>query len=146
MKINLIKSEKKDLPILAEIYKTEFSKSPYNENWNVKKAKDKMKFFSENYDVYTIKTNDKIAGFVVINPRFMCPGEVAFGEEMAIKEEYKRKGAGTYALNKILDIYRKKGFKIYMGIVNKHSNSLGLHKKINAKESKSDIVVVKKLK
>ena len=146
MNIKLAKSEQKDLSILAEIYRSEFSKPPYNENWTLKKAKNKMNFFSKYYDSYAIKADNKIAGFIIINPRFMCPGEVAFGEEMAIKEDYKRKGAGTYVLNKILDIYRKKGFKVYMGIVNKHSNSFGLHKKINAKESKSDIVVVKELK
>lgn len=146
MKIRITKSEKRGLPTLAEIYRLEFSKPPYNEKWTVKKARDKMDFFSKYYDSYTIKIDDEIAGFIVINPKFMCPGEVAFGEEMAIKEEYKRKGVGTYTLNKIFNIYKKKGFKVYMGIVNKNSNSFELHKKVNAKESKSDIVVIKKLK
>src|SRR3990167_10763827 len=88
MKINLIKSVKADLPVIAKMYRTEMSKSPYNENWTEKKAIEKMKFCSKVYDLFTIKVNDKennqIAGFICINPKFMCPGEVAFGEEFVI--------------------------------------------------------------
>lgn len=146
MKIELKKANKKNFNEIAKIYQTEFSKTPYNEKWTVKKATDKIKFFSKFYDLYSIFVNNKIVGFIVINPKFMCPGEVAFGEEIAIKEEFQRKGIGTFVFNKIFKIYKKKGFKNFMGIVNIKSKAYNLYKRLGIKPSKKDVLIERRLK
>ena len=111
MKLELKQTKKQDLPILSEIYRIEFSKPPYNESWTFKKAINQMNNFFKNDDVYTIFVDNEIAGFIVVNPNFMCPGEVAFGEEMAVREDLQNKGIGTFVLKEMFKVYKQKGFK-----------------------------------
>ena len=98
MKLELKQTKKQDLPILSEIYRIEFSKPPYNESWTSKKAINQMNKFLKDYDIYTAFADNEIAGFIVVNPNFMCPGEVAFGEEMAVRKDLQGKGIGTFML------------------------------------------------
>jgi len=141
MKIKLIKSVTKDLPVIAEIYRTEMSKPPYNENWTKKKSMDKIKFFSKFYDLYTIKADDEIVGFICINPIFMCPGEIAFGEEMAIKEKFQNKGIGTWVLGQIFKIYKERGFKKFMGIAEISGKAIRLYKRLKILPSKKYVLI-----
>ena len=140
------KAIQKDLPIIVEIYKTEFSKPPYNESWTIKKAKKKIDFFFNFYDFYTIIFNNEVVGFIAVNPRFMYPGEVAFGEEIAIREDCQGKGIGTFVFNKIFKIYKKKGFKKFMGIAATKGRAIKLYKKLRILPSKKGVLIEKKLK
>jgi GNAT superfamily N-acetyltransferase len=145
MDLDLRKSTEEDINEISEIYMTEFSKSPYNENWTTEKAIKKMKFFKEFYDLYTVFKGKTIVGFICINPNFMCPGEVAFGEDMAIKEEFQNKGFGTWVLNEIFKIYKKKGFNTFMGIANVNSGAYSLYRKLGIFTSKENVFIEKKL-
>ncbi|MCD4666405.1 GNAT family N-acetyltransferase [archaeon] len=146
MELKLEVAKKEELQILAEIYKTEFSKPPYNENWTDEKAIEKMNFFSKEYDLYSIFADVGVVGFIVINPNFMCPGEVAFGEEIAIKEDFQNKGIGTWTFKEIFKIYNEKGFKKFMGIVDVESKAFELYKELGINPSKKDILIEKELK
>ena len=143
--MELVNSKKRDLKKIAEIYRIEFSKPPYNEKWDVKKAISKIKSFYRNYDLYTIFLDRKIIGFVVVNPNFMCPGEVAFGEEIAIQEDFQNKGIGTDVHKKLFAIYRKKGFKKFMGIADINSKAYKLYLKLGILPSKQNILIEKDL-
>ncbi len=145
MKIQLKKAGVKDISLLSKIYREEFSKSPYNEKWTEKKSAEKMKFFLKFYDLYSIFSDGKIVGFICINPKFMCPGEVAFGEEFAIKEEFQNKGIGTFVLNEIFKIYKEKGFKRFLGIADLNSRANSLYQKLGILPSKKDILIEKEL-
>ena len=143
MNPKITKTKKRELPAISKIYKAEFSKPPYNEKWTPGKIKSKMKFFYKFYEMYTIKYDKEIIGFVVINPNFMCPGDVAFGEEIAIKSDYQNKGIGTKVIKTMFEIYRKRGFKKFIGIAASNSKPLKLYKKIGLIPSKSDVLVEK---
>ena len=104
-----------------------------------------MRFFKEHYDLYTIWSEKTIIGFICINPLFMCPGEVAFGEEIAIQEEFQNKGVGTWVFNKIFDIYKKKGFKRFMGIVDVDSKASKLYERLGILPSKKEVLIEKNL-
>ena len=146
MKIQLLKTKRRELKGIAEIYGEEFSKPPYSENWTLKKAMPKMKFFYRFYDLYTVRVNKKIVGFVVINPSFMCPGEIAFGEEIAIKKDFQGKGIGTLVIKNIMEIYKKRGYKSFMLIASKKSRAIKIYKKLGIKKSKGEILMEKILK
>jgi aminoglycoside 6'-N-acetyltransferase I len=145
MELSLDKPTKEELKEIAQIYMTEFSKPPYNECWTIEKAIEKMNFFSEFYDLFTIKMDGEIVGFICINPNFMCPGEVAFGEEMAIKEESQGKGIGTWVFGEIFKIYKEKGFKRFMGIADVESKAFELYKKLKILPSEKDVLIEKEL-
>ncbi|MBS3077988.1 GNAT family N-acetyltransferase [Candidatus Pacearchaeota archaeon] len=145
-KINIRKTKKEDLKIISKIYRDEFSKPPYNENWTEKKSINKMRFFLKFYDLYSVIFKKQVIGFACINKNFMCPGEVAFWEEFAIKKEFQNGGIGTFVLNEIFKIYKKKGYKKFMGIVNLNSKASKLYKKLNILPSKKNILIEKNLR
>lgn len=144
--MELRKATSKDFNEIVKIYIEEFSKPPYNEPWTISKVVDKLKIFEKYADIYVALIDSQIVGFVVINPNQWCPGEIAFGEEFGVKSEYQRKGIGTFISNEILSIYRKKGYKKFMNITNKRAKSLGLFKKLGFSESKTEILMEKKLR
>jgi len=146
MKIDLVKSKKNELKEISKIYMEAFSKPPYEEIWTLKKASNKIKFFYEFYDLYSIKADKKLVGFAVINPNFMCPGEVAFGEEIAIKENFQGKGIGTIVNKKLFEIYKKKGYGSFMIIAHKKSKAVKLYKRLGINISKEGILMEKELK
>jgi len=146
MSLQLKKAKKKDFRKLARIYVEGYSEPPFNEPWTLKKALLKLKLFSKYCDIWSIYADKKLVGFIIMNPNQWCPGETVFGEEMAIEKPYRRKGIATDILKKILNIYKNRGYKRFIGIVNKNAKSFGLHKKIKAGKSKKDFIIEKKLK
>lgn len=145
MKLELKKAKKQDLLKLAEIYMAEFSKPPYNEGWTLEKARNKMNSFLKDEDIYTVFVDNEIAGFIVIDPNFMCPGEVAFGDEMAVREDLQNKGIGTFMLKEIFKIYKQKGFKRFIGILDVESRVNNLYKRLGIFPSKKDVLIEKQL-
>jgi len=143
--MKLTKSKEQDLKEISKIYKQEFSKPPYNELWTENKALKAIQNYFKNMDLYTIKEENEIIGFIAINPKFMCPGEVAFGQEIAIKEEFQNKGIGALVFKEIFKIYKEKGFKRFLGIANKNSKAINLYTKLGINQSKTDILIEKKL-
>ena len=142
--MKLTKTKQQEIETIAQIYMTEFSKPPYNEPWTIKKAIEKMQFYKKFYDLYTIKEKTVI-GFIVINPNFMCPGEIAFGEEMAIKKEFQNQGIGTETFKQIFKIYKDKGYKSFLAIANPKSKAFSLYKKLNILPCKENVLIERKL-
>jgi len=146
MEIKLKKAKRKNFRKISKIYMESFSEPPYNEKWTSKIVLDKIKLFSRYCDIWEIWYEKQLAGFFVINPSWWCSGEIIFGEELAIDKKFRKKGIGTYVLKEIFKIYKKKGFKKYMGIVNNASNAIGLHKKVGAYKNKYDLLMEAELK
>jgi ribosomal protein S18 acetylase RimI-like enzyme len=76
----------------------------------------------------------------------MCPGEIAFGEEIAIKKDFQGKGIGTLVIKNIMEIYKKRGYKSFMLIASKKSRAIKIYKKLGIKKSKGEILMEKILK
>jgi len=145
MNIQLNLATKKDFNELAKIYSEEFSKTPYNEPWTLEKALKKLDIFSKYCDIWNILYENKSVGFIIINPNQWCPGEIAFGEEIAIKSEFQNKGIGTKTFEMIFEKYKKRGFKRFMGMENKSSKAKSLYNKIGVKESETYVIIEKEL-
>ncbi|MEK6824199.1 MAG: GNAT family N-acetyltransferase [Nanoarchaeota archaeon] len=145
MKPILKKANKKDFSIIAEIYAKEFSKPPYNEPWTKKKAIEKINLFSKYCDLWKIIYNNKIVGFIAVNPHWFFPGKYAFGEDLAIKKEFQGKGIGTFVINEIFKIYKQKGFEYFMEVANTKSRAIKLYKKLNILPSKDNLFIEKRL-
>ena len=145
MNIQLNLATKKDFNELAKIYSEEFSKTPYNEPWTLEKALKKLEIFSKYCDIWNILYENKSVGFIIINPNQWCPGEIAFGEEIAIKSEFQNKGIGTKTFEMIFEKYKKRGFKRFMGMENKSSKAKSLYNKIGVKESETYVIIEKEL-
>lgn len=146
MKPELKKSKESDINEIAKIYIEEFSKPPYKEQWTLKKALGQVRFYYVNYDLYTIFVGSTVVGFIAVNSRFMCPGEVAFGEEIAIKEEFQNRGIGTFVSKEIFRIYKEKGYKRFIAIANRNSRAMNLYNKLGLYQSNDDVLIEKRLR
>jgi aminoglycoside 6'-N-acetyltransferase I len=144
MNVQIKKTASENLGNLAKIYSEEFSKSPYNEPWTKEKAMQKLKIFSNYCDIWSIFYEQQLVGFIVINPSQWFPGEIAFGEEIAIKADMQNKGIGKQVFEQIFEIYKKRGFKTFMGIVNKKAKAKNLYNQIT-NESKDNFVIERSL-
>ena len=142
---NLDIANKSDFDKIAKIYVEEFSKKPFNESWTLKLALKKLDIFSRYCDIWKIVLGEKIIGFLIINPNQWFLGETIFGEEMAILEDFQRKGIGEQSVDEIFEIYKKKGYKKYMCLVNLKSKSFGLQNKMGVGESKFNKLMEKEL-
>jgi len=146
MKLELLKLKKQNIPLIADIYREEFSKFPYNEPWTKKQGIEKIKFLNKYCEIYVISVDKEIVGFIAINSQFMYPGQIAFGEELAIKSDFQNKGIGTWTLRKIFSIYQQKGFSKFMGIGAKKGKAIRLYKKLNILPSKENVLIERRLK
>ena len=144
--VKLLKANLKDFETIAEIYMEAFSQPPFNEPWTRKQVLDKVKIFSKYCEIWKITDDKKIIGFVIINPNQWYPGKFAFGEEMAIKKEYRGRGIGTKMMKEILEIYEKRGFEFFRGFGNKEAKSFKLWEKLGVKESDRNVLIMRKLK
>ena len=143
--VKIKKAKRWNFGRISKFYMEEFSKPPFNEMWTNKKALKKIKLFSKYCDIWEIWYSEKLIGFIIINPNQWCSGEIIFREEMAIQKKFQRGGIGVEVFLKILEHYKKLGFKKYFGIVDKSSKSFGMHKKVGASQNKENILMEIKL-
>ncbi|MFB6246013.1 MAG: GNAT family N-acetyltransferase [Candidatus Pacearchaeota archaeon] len=145
----LKKATKKGTKEIAKIYATEFSKPPYNENWDYESANNKIKLFSKYCDIWKVVedgSNGQIIGFAIVNVRFWLPGTVAFLEQFAIKHEYQNKEVEKEILQHLIEIYLKRGFEKFMSISHKDSKTFKLYKDLGVEESKDNALMEKYLR
>jgi predicted N-acetyltransferase YhbS len=145
MKINFRKYNSKDINQVAKIYSSSFSESPYNEPWTLIKAIKKIKIFMRYCDLYVACDDNKVVGFLAINPYFWCPGEFLFGEELAVLKEYRGQNIGKNIIDWVLQKYKKKGFKRFVFVANRESKAYRLYKNWGFEESTSDAFFEKEL-
>ena len=141
MNLKLAKAETKDLKEISRIYKEEFSKPPYNEQWTFALALKRMKNFLKEYDMWKLVYQNQIVGLTIINTNLWAPKSICFMEEMAVKNEFQNRGFGTFMINKIMKIYKKRGYSVFMAIALKKAKAFKLYKKLGIKESKSLVLI-----
>lgn len=141
----LVLANEKDLGSIAGIYSVEFSKPPYGEEWTEEKALRKISFYHEFYDLYSVLSGEEVVGFSAVNANFMCPGEVAFLEEFAVREDFQGRGIGGFVLDELIGIYRDKGFSRFMCISNFNSPALGLYLSRGLRASEGDVLLEREL-
>ena len=134
---------KRNYKELARIYAQEFSKKPFNENWTEQKALKKIEMCSKYCDIFEIKSNDEIIGFIIVNTNFWDFEECVCGEDIAIKSEFQNKGVGKIVFNKIFEYYKKKGFKKFYGVI--IAERLKFYEHLGLKLSKHSLFAEKEL-
>ena len=143
MNITVELTENKNYKELARIYVQEFSKKPFNEKWTEQKALKKIEICSKYCDIFEIKSNREIVGFIIVNINFWDFEDCVCGEDIAIKKEFQNKGVGKIVFNKIFGYYKKKGYKKFYGII--IAERLKFYENLGLKPSKQSIFAEKKL-
>jgi len=135
----------KDLKSIAEIFRIESSKPPYNKKKTPKKTLEGIKEDFKGNDIYVAVVNNEIVGFVMVK---IDPGikNQLWINELWILKEYQGQGIGKKLMNKIETIYKKKGIKIFKLVAHtEKGGAIVFYKKLNYKEDKSMVYMEKRL-
>ena len=139
------KAKIKDLKDIAEIFRIESSKPPYNKRRTSKKALKEMLWDFKNKDIYVSILDEEIVGFVMVQRDSGIKNQLWINE-LWISKEYQSKGIGRKIMNEIERIYRKKGVKIFELVAHtQKGGALNFYKKINYKIDSSMVFMKKKI-
>jgi ribosomal protein S18 acetylase RimI-like enzyme len=137
---------KKDVKEIIPIWRDEFRKAPWNENWTKDKIIKTLKNFLSRGRAYVAIKDKKIVGFITLTEDYYLEGQTAYVEKLSVSKKFQGQGIGVALLNKVEEDYKKRGFvKLYVETVKK-SLAYRLYKHKNYKDSIYDVLVEKKLK
>jgi len=106
------KATKKDINKIAEIFRIESSKPPYNKKRTPEKALNRIKEDFRGNDVYVAVVDDKIVGFAMVSVDSGIKNQLWINEIWILKE-YQGRGIGRKIMDDIESIYKKKGIKVF---------------------------------
>jgi len=129
MKICQIK--KSDFKECANILYEEFNKQ--NEKFSKKTAFLRIKETYRTKFALCAKENKKILGLILVTDYFYDNGKCLWIEELAVKEEYQKKGIGTRLIKSLLKIAKKNKIKTIN--LNSKNFNLKFYEKFGFKEN-----------
>ncbi len=140
------KVTKRDHKKIVEIYKLCFTKKEYKEVWTQKMTLKKINLLLRYCDIFVVIVNNKIIGFVAINPTKWYIGRFADIEEIGIHPEYQNNGYGKKLLKFIENYYKKRNYSYLIFTVNKTSKAYKKYKRMKYHEDKNGALFMKTLK
>lgn len=145
MKIKIRKAKISDLKRIADIFRVEYSKSPYNGKWNKSNSLDAIKDHFKKYEIYVLELDKVILGFIIIE-KFTSFGEKAcFINELVIDSKYQSKGLGKKFILFLEDYCKKREIKKIKLSTNRKAGAFKFYKKLGYKETPS-VTMEKNLK
>lgn len=139
------KATTKDLKKVAEIFKAEFEKKPYNEKWSTKVALQKIKEYHKSGYIFVLEIKKQIIGFIIAYDFIWHDGKRAFIDEIVVSSEYQGKGFGKKLMRYAEDFFKKKKVKNVELMAVKNSKASKIYSKLGYKEEKF-VLMVKPIK
>jgi len=136
------KAKKQDLKKIAEIFKKEYAKKPYNERWNEKESLLKIKEYFKNNKIFVAVIDNEIKGFIIFSEFFWDKGKEGFIDEIVIDSKEQSKGIGGTLIKFVENYFKKKGIKKVSLMSVTKSKAFKFYKKKGYKEI--DFVCLKK--
>ncbi|NPE26821.1 GNAT family N-acetyltransferase [Methanococcoides sp. SA1] len=138
------KAKKEDLKEIADIFRIESAKKPYNTKFTRASAlKDIQECFK--YDLYVATEEKKIIGFISSHI-ISSDKNKAYVDELWIRHDYQKNGTGKMLMKFIENKYKKKGLSGMRLVVRKKAKAFMFYKKLKYGESKELFFMDKKLK
>ena len=137
------KAEPSDKKIITQIFKTEYSKPPYNEKWEKKELSKTIKNYFKNKIIYIIEKKETI-GFLIECTYTWWDGQRGIINEIIISKKFQGKGYGKQLIKhfekqlkkrnvkkvNLMSVTKSKAFKIYKKLGYKEHNFLSMEKKL----------------
>lgn len=135
------KATKKDLKRMIELFRKEYAKPPYNENWTDKTAHAKIHGL-----IFVAEEEKQVVGFVIINTYIWCDELRGFIDEIVVDNKFQGRGIGKSLMKFSEDYFKKKGAKRYSLMSAKKSKAFKFYIKLGLKEQKDYVYMEKKLR
>jgi len=124
--------EKKDLPLVSKMFKSEFGKPPYNDRWDLGELEGILEKQAERNSglCFIIMLGEEPAGFILgLENHWWHTGKELFIEEMVIGEKFQGKGIGSKVLALVEKEIKPRGFESVSLIAYKKSKAMGFYTK-----------------
>lgn len=145
IKVDIRKANKKDLIEMAEIFRIESSKKPYDQKWTKKTALEKVKKCLKEQDVFVTIVEDKIVGFIT-SYREPDNKNKAYVDEFWISKEFQGRGIGRKVMQFVEKFYKAKGVEMIHLVAGRKAGAYRFYRKLNYKESEESVFLEKVLK
>ena len=111
MKVEIREAKKEDLERIAEIYKKEYSKEPYNEKWKKKNALDMVEGQFEGSNVLIALQEEKVIGFISFTSFPWEQSYKGYIMDFAVDSEFQGEGVGTKLMEETEKKLKTEGVK-----------------------------------
>jgi aminoglycoside 6'-N-acetyltransferase I len=137
------KAKKEDLKEIAEIFRIESAKKPYNTKFtSVSVFKDILELSKK--DLYVAINEEKIIGFIASHV-IISDKSQSYIDELWIKSDYQKKGIGGMLLDFVENIYIGKNVKKIRLVARRKTVAYGFYKKLKYRDHKDLVFMEKKL-
>ena len=140
------KATKKDLKETGELMIKEFSKSPFNEKAKLKDVLKSLEFYFKIGEIYIVTDKEEIAGVLVFKIEQYWEGQVLIIEDLAVKENFKKKGIGKVLMKFAENYAKERGIKRILFATHQKSPSVDFYEEIGHKISKNRIEMSRRIK
>ena len=143
--VKIRKAKKEDLKKIAEIYRIESAKKPYNQRWTKKSSLKKIEKAYSEENIYVSIENSKLVGFIILVYNKSNKKRV-YLSQFWIKEKYQKRGIGKNLIKFLEREFKKKKIKIVDLIAHRNAEAVKFYNKVGFKDSKEFVFMTKKLK
>ncbi len=139
------KADKRKIKEIAKLMLEEFKKPPFNEKVSLNAVLKSLTFYFKIGNIYVALEKDKTIGVLVFKIEQYWEGAVLIIEDLAVKEEFKRKGVGKMLMNYV-EVYAKRNrLKRIIFKTNKKAPAIKFYEKIGYKARKDIVDFEKKI-
>jgi len=140
------RATKKDIREIAKIMLEEFSKPPFKEKVAISSVIESLNFYFKIGKVFVAIEDGKIVGVVVFKIEQWWEGPVVLIEDLAIGEDFKKRGIGR-GLMEMVEVYaRKINVKAVSFATHKKSPAVKFYVKQGYRIDKDRLFMKKKIK
>ena len=137
------KANIKDLKRIIKLFKKEYAKPPYNENWTQEIANIKIKEYFKSSKIFVIVLNNVVQGFIIVHDYQWHVGLRGFIDELVVNSKVQGRGYGKMLLGFVENYFKDKNAKEISLISSPKSIAFNIYKKLNYNEEKLKLMVKK---
>ncbi|HDL02229.1 MAG TPA: GNAT family N-acetyltransferase [Candidatus Pacearchaeota archaeon] len=139
------KARKGDLKDIAELFRIESAKKPYNQAWVEKTAIQKIKELFNTQEIYVVIIKNDIVGFITILSKLGSRGEERDIDELWLNSNFHGRGIGTKLIEFVENKYKNNSISLSL-ISDPNSNAFEFYKKLKFKIVEDCVLMHKSLR
>ncbi len=137
---------KNDVKEIAKLMLEEFSKPPFKEKTTINSVIKSLNFYFKIGKVFVAIVDKNIIGVVVSKVEQWWQGPVILIEDLAIKEDFKKRGVGKNLMDKVEAYAKNNKIKAISFSTHKKSSAVKFYKKRGYKIEKNTLFMRKEIK
>lgn len=130
----IIKAGRGDLRKIADLFKIEYAKPPYNEKWTTGKLNKKVKDYFNERKIFVLKEENKLRGVIIFHDYTGDMGKQGFIDEIIVSSENQGKGYGKMLMLFAENYFKERGIKTLSLMSHTKAKAFNFYKNLGYKE------------